>query len=74
LGRFPAKIQGGAGLYAAIFFCQNTGAKKGFPLQSLTQAQTVHSLISSTIILTFLKYLLFYDGSIGFIARALHLF
>jgi hypothetical protein len=36
-GRSPAKIQGGVGLFAAIFFYQNTGAKKGFPLQSLTQ-------------------------------------
>ena len=28
---------GVAVLFAAIFFCRNTGAKKGFPLQSLTQ-------------------------------------
>jgi hypothetical protein len=31
-------MKGGVGLFVPIFFCQNTGAKKGFPLQSLTQA------------------------------------
>jgi hypothetical protein len=40
-------MQGGVGLFVTIFFCQNTGAKKGFPLQSLTQTISVTAAVST---------------------------